>query len=97
MRDRHDASFHFSKALYRMRADVRDCFGEKYQEMICPVMDSLRAGMRLRGISLLKEFERCCKPLLVSHDKTTVWILGAAVVELYELRERLFLDVGRDQ
>lgn len=84
----------FALDLFRMRDDVRESFGDKYAEMITPVMEGLRNAAQLEGRSLLKQFEHYCAPLLKIQDDVGVWILGAAVIELYELRQRTFPGIG---
>lgn len=86
----------FALDLFRMRDDVRESFGDKYAEMITPVMEGLRNAAQLEGRSLLKQFEHFCTPLVRIQDDVGIWILGAAVVELYELRHRMFPGAGRD-
>ncbi|MGC4050961.1 MAG: hypothetical protein QM757_16475 [Paludibaculum sp.] len=85
----------FAEYLFAMREDVREAFGEKYQEFIRPVMEGLCADLAIQGRSLLKEFEILSTPLLARNDLVSVWTLGAAVVELYELRARMFPGAGR--
>ena len=70
--------------------------GDAYPQTIQSVMDELREDARQLNISVLKAFERAATPLLKSEKPLRLWLLMAAVGELYLLRETLFPGIKRD-
>jgi hypothetical protein len=86
----------FAKKIFRVRDDLRMRLGDAYPQTIQPVMDELREDARQLNISVLKAFERAATPLLKSENCLRLWLLMAAVGELYLLRETLFPGIKRD-
>lgn len=85
----------FAKQVFKMRDDLRDGLGADYSRTIQPIMDNLRETAKRLNISVLKAFERVSIPLLDRKHALELWLLGAAVAELYLLRESLFPGVKR--
>src|SRR5258708_7576804 len=87
----------FGKKVFQMRDDLQSRLGDSYPDTIRPVMDELRENAKRLNISVLKTFEYAATPFLDGKHTVQLYILGAAVAELYLLREKLFPGIKRDQ
>ena len=86
----------FAKKAFQMRDDLRGALGDEYLRTVQPIMDGLREDAGRQNISVLKVFESAATPFLDGKHTAQLWLLGAAVAELYLLRENLFPGIRRD-
>jgi hypothetical protein len=78
----------FARKVLQMRADVQAQLGLQYTADIRLVMDEILATSQRLNVSAMKAFEYLATPLLDGTNNAKLWLLGAAVAELYILGER---------
>ena len=78
----------FVRGLLKLRSKLRDALGAHYQEVVDLSAGVLQQFARQQGISIVQAFEINCAPANNRGEALAMADWSAALVELYELRER---------